>query len=737
MRKKTVQALHERLSKIEERFDELGFTMKAVATTTVKRRRSFMAQNQTLFGLHTAFCIDTLDPWLMGRVRFWSPLLNAADIDVKSCDWAYQVSTFGGFDASGSFWVPPAGSKLCLIFDQGHRSGPFYIGTTWDRYRGPEGNHNWGFPIAEFERIHSGHRKGYLIGPNDESTNLPPWNTENYNTKDPDDTTTLFGDVNNDKKLTYSNIYGFVTPQKHGLKLVDGNYRCNHRAKRIDLQSSCGNWMMMKDDHIHYCGQWAHTSCGAEGEEADCIDSPSGDQDPVLTPTKEMLECSGDKSNDSILIGHPSTGEPSSSSDNRPETKYPKMNSGSNPFFKHANECRPFKGPQTPANNKCALPQSGIQLMSISGHTIVFDDSVEEPRGIPNWERSMDAFDFGCNNKFAGRTYWKSTTGHVIEMSDVEEQTGLRGENNYIKMATASGNKIELNDHTTFGEEASGDSLSCPPNIAGEKRGIRMRTTSNHTFEMIDHENEQCSPFRKDGGQPTNKAKKAFIRLKTGYGLVIEMEDVANQQETERQKITIMAPQKDNIDGQGKRRGPHYLRMTEAKSGPGKVEIRAGGNLFTHTFDNMVTMVGDKEQNPSNKIVEVSKNFRIKVHKQYFNAAKEHIFKADKRVLLMAGKDCPPPEPTEEELQENPNIVNESLQFCEPRPCVYPVLLQRCGIPCPIFRHITHYTEKAASERVFASGKHPCDVCPEQANPADCQRLADAKARDCSQVSGV
>src|SRR5271157_5726000 len=63
-------------------------------------------------------------------------------------------------------------------------------------------------------------------------------------------------------------------------------------------------------------------------------------------------------------------------------------------YFKHKNELRPWNGPQTPQNNKAALPQSGIQLLSVSGHSFVMDDSVEQPtsqnsaNGPEQWERS-------------------------------------------------------------------------------------------------------------------------------------------------------------------------------------------------------------------------------------------------------------------------------------------------------------------------------------------------------------
>src|SRR5690606_13265698 len=155
-------------------------------------------------------------------------------------------------------------------------------------------------------------------------------------------------------------------------------------------------------------------------------------------------------------------------------TKYgPNSNNGSNPYFKHENECRPYKGPGTPQNNKCMLHQGGIQCLSRGGATFLLDDSVEEPRGIPTWETSTEPHDFGCNDKTLAKIKIISQTGHVFEMSDVEEESKLRGRQNYIRLKTASGNVIELNDHTVGKKDCPG----CPPNLAGEKRGITMQST--------------------------------------------------------------------------------------------------------------------------------------------------------------------------------------------------------------------------------------------------------------------
>lgn len=625
-----IQDMDSRLKILENRFSELGYDMTAIAQSEVKKKWKIAPQAETMFGLFTALCIETLDPWKQNRVRFFSPLFHNPNTQIKALPYANPISPFGGFDDSGATWIPPAGSTLCIVFENGNRQTPYYIGTTWHRDRGADGQHNWGFNIDEYYKIHEGHRKGYLVGQNDGSQVFPPWNTENSNGFDIDSIADFNNDPEAQRKLTYPNIYGLKTPQKHTVKLVDGDYKCNHKAKRFELFSSCGHHMIMKDDHQHMCG-WAHPSC-IGGTEVSCVDD---DGNPVEQP-----DCINPK--DKIKEG--------------------------NPYYKHENECRPYKGPGTPQNNKCELNQSGIQILSISGHTIIMDDSVEEPQGAPNWERSLKPFDFGCNDKFTGKFQIISATGHRFEMSDVEEDSMLRGEENYIKLITATGNRIELNDHTVGEPNCPG----CPPNKGGEKRGITLESTSRHKIEMIDEDNQQCGPCRKEGGIPNNKAKKAFVRIRSGYGLEILMKDEDDQENTVSQHIQIFCPQKDNVD-----RGPHIMRFQEKPTGPGQIFLRAGGDYICYTYDNHITLVGE-EDNPSNKITIVSKNYVEITDKFYYNKAEIHALNAEKTILLMAGEDCP---------TEDGGVA----------PCIWPVLcLSNKGV--------------VASDRVFVSASNdaPC-----------------------------
>lgn len=695
---KLVNNIFDRLHALEQAVNAIGYDAKA----SKKRRFPSKRQEVVLKGLTRALCVETIDPWKENRVRYFHPLLHDPKARVFSLPYCSPVSSMGGFDDCGLNWVPPAGSTLIIFFEGGSVDSSFYIGTTWHRHRGPEGRELLQvYPSQEYQSVYKGHRKGYLHGPDDESQVFPPWNTESYNASDIDQLTQFTEDPLEQKRMTYPNIYGFKTPEKHMLKMVDGNAKCNRRHKRIELMSGCGNWMIFKDDHLHYGGQWAHPDCGGNGGqvEVDICSDHKGDSpyftDFHGTPKEKSSQC-GSSCDDNqgtqcsaILGGHSST--PCD-----PKTKYCDAQKGTNKFFKHKNECRPYRGPGTPQNNRCDLPQSGIQFLSLSGHSWVMDDSVEEPRGKPEWERSMESFDYGCNDKYLGRTYWRESTGHEIMMSGVEERSTLRGKDNFIRLKSATGIKVELNDETIGGT----DCKDCPPNYAGPNRGFHVQSSSNHQFNMVDHMNQQCSPCRTGGGVPAARATQAYINLKTGYGIEYRASDDFSQEETQSQWMQITHPQcvSPNTDqncnscDDNACRGPHFLRFQGAPKGnPGIVFLRAGGHSIRQTYDMDVVLVGDKEKNPADKFTYVSKkHVRSTEDVDFRYTGKLHIFFAEQQILLMAGRDCPPAEGKK----------------CK-GPCLYSVIVARCPVFCPL-TGILHWTEKAMSERVFASAYHPC-----------------------------
>ena len=328
---------------------------------------------------------------------------------------------------------------------------------------------------------------------------------------------------------------------------------------------------------------------------------------------------------------------------------------------------------------------------------MVMDDSVEEPRGKPTWERSMEPFDFGCNDKFLGRFYLMSATGHWLFFSDIESDTGLRGKDNFVEMRSACGGYIQINDETIG---PPGTDVNCPPRYAGPNRGIHIVSTSHPGIHLVDNMNQQCSQPRRNGGSLQSKATEAYIQVLTGYGLEARFNDDNSQEETQNQWIQITNPQcKDpNTDSQcNSERGPHFLRFQARPQGqPGVVFLRAGGHAVRSTYDMDIVIVGDKEKNPSDKFTYVSRtNIRQTEGDDYRYSGHNHVMFAEEKIILLAGRDCPP----------------AKGKKCR-GPCLFPVIIARCPCICPI-TGITHWTEKAVSERVFASGwsDEGCDGC--------------------------
>jgi hypothetical protein len=642
-----------RISEIEGRFSDLNYNFASLVQTEFKSNFNVPPQSAAIHSLHTVICVETIDPLKQGRVRFFSPLLHPPNISPKQLPWAYPISSQGGFDDSGCTWVPPAGSRLCVLFESGNRNWAYYLGTTWERDR----SRGWD-PIAveEYEKIHRGHRGGYLVGENEKQV-FPPWNTENYNGNDMDSVIDFDNDVDAQNKITYPNIYGWKTPQKHMIKMVDGNYKCNFRWQRFEIKSAQGNHIILKDDKIHPSAQWAHPDCGCGGGDLSLCNN--GDE-----PIEQVEDCPADGADETCA----------------------------NPYFKHNNECKPYKGPQNCQNNKVdkvTLPQSGIQIISLSGHTIWMDDSVAEPKGSNDWENSLEPFDYGCpegEGVYKGKTVWKSAHGHQIVLSDVEPdgQPRLRGDENYIKILSATGNKIELNDDSVSCDcTCENCGCGCGTDQAGPKRGITMQSTSNHTFEMIDENNKQCGPNRKEGGTPKNEATDAFVRIRTGYGLEMHMADDNNQQNTDKQYIQLLAPQKDACCG------PHIIRMQEDPN-CGYIFVKAAGDYVCITEGDHYTAVGTGGDDfceggclgKRNWLTAVSQHSIHYSCNFYFNKAETHAFLADDAILLMAGKDCPPPDGSDQE---------------ECGPCIGPVAVLING-------------KLRASDRVFASAstQAPC-----------------------------
>lgn len=734
--KEHLQTVYKLLDRHEKRLREMNFQENF--KKLFKRKINFISQKNAFRGMHLALCIDTRDPLKQNRVRFFSPVLHTGlkysqlanttgstgesqVTKVEELDWAWPVSAMGGFDDCGLNWVPPPGSMLCLSFLHDDPNMVFYIGTTWYRDKGPIQHDNWNYHIQEYYKIWEGHRSGYMVGPNDESQVYPHDNTDNYQGYDIDTQEDMEYDPDPVHKTTWPHKYSISSPDKHRVILDDGDPKCNRRWKRLEIISSMGALFLMKDDPYHPCGEWLNPQCFISYVDvipSICAVSMTVYSDPEnniisFTPVEIPYACSQGPEFCSTIPETPSLtvdqeyygkGSYTINSDGIPEIKgredwcpsrspFPDVvlpeipqdclngtidgltdfcftfnNMGKNKYQKHRHDCYPYYC------KDCGLNQSGVQIRSRSGGTIVFDDSVEEPRERPEWKRTLKPFDYdGCTGRFMGRTYWKSSTGHYIELADIESQPHLRGQRNGINLVTASGNQICLNDETL------------PGCVAGPMRGIHMKSTANHTFDMVDDTNKQCSPDRSGCAKGGPYSKKGFIRLRTGYGITIAMCDYHDQTKTDQQYFQIMSPQKDNLI-----RGPHVFHMQERPQGPGQVFLRAGGDYIVYSYDKFVEVVGEEKDNPADKMEFISRHKLVSVKDVYYNRCGTAVFWADDYIFLLAGKDCEPQSP-----------------IGQGQPCVYPVVVAFQQIP----EYVSAVTGLKASEHVFASALKEPEPC--------------------------
>jgi len=652
-----------------------------------------------------ALCVDTVDPYHNNRIRFYYPMFDEPDSKVGGLPYAVPISALGGFDDCGVNWVPPAGSRVVLLFEHGNRRTPFYLGTTWTSDRGEE--MDFGHPVPEYERLYRPNRKnGYLVGDKTGRQSYPQWNSENYNAFDPKPENNQDFESDPNTQITYPHIYGFKTPGKHLIKMVDGNHLCNDRWRRFEIMSSRGNYLLFKDDHLHPNGQWAHPTC--------CSNGGNGATKFGLTPGEDDLKnCRSsipkDKAFDAAeLAGTTPIETPQCQGEDTPSSVNRKNVCG-NRYFKRKEECRPFKPPRYQPLN-----QSGIEMQSLSSHAMVMDDSVEEPSGIPTWELDWDT---GCNDKIKAKMFFRSATGHMITLNDEEEgphsKDGprFRSKENGIFMRTASGHSLEMNDHS------KGPKSDCK---SGRQRGIKLTSTSGHTFRMFDGQDlKQCSPFRKDGGEPLSKATHAFCELRTGYGLLMRMEDKNSQEKTVNQSIRIIAPQKDN-----KKRGPHEFAMQEKPDGPGFIFTRAGGRYAVYSFDDSRHIVGTPE-NKADMAHYVYGNYLITCKETWFCDNKLTYFLADEVIILGAGLDCKiPKDAAQAAAQQGAQTITSQVQLLNETqtqstpppqdrgPCFFPVIVAKRPWRCPYtgFIHFgVQVNEKgklvnnSISDRVFGS----------------------------------
>lgn len=92
-------------------------------------------QDPRLFGMFVGYVVNREDPKELGRVQVCIP----GFLEPHS-NWAWPLGTCGGGSKNrGFFAVPEQGAEVCVFFNQGEISSPYYITT------------NWGMPGGESE----------------------------------------------------------------------------------------------------------------------------------------------------------------------------------------------------------------------------------------------------------------------------------------------------------------------------------------------------------------------------------------------------------------------------------------------------------------------------------------------------------------------------------------------------------------------------------------------------------
>lgn len=708
------------VEELKSRFDDFGYQTKHIVESKIKRSFTIEAQSPALYYPIIGYCVSTLDPLSLNRVRVYHPLLSKPNAKISQLPFARTCANQGGHDDCGSCWVPPAGTSVVIVCENGDRFSPIVLGTVWQMNRGPQAS-KFPYPIDEFYSLwkSEGYRGlGYLVGKKDGSQAYPPWDIENSNINNFDNEQEIDNSPDAQQQITYPNIYGWKTPGKHYIKMVDGDYRCNNRWARFEIMSKTGHWFIMKDDWFHASGEWANPK-GICANSGDNDNSDCNNVSALLT-----LDIAGNIQNGQLIgeqgagVGSTIVGGVTGKCDPSPT---PPVRCG-NPHSKRIEECRPYQGSSLPMKNMCELPQAGIHQQSVSGHQAVMDDAVNQPKEDKiNWQH---VYNTGCDDTLKCKYYFKSATGHMILMDDTEDISQFRGVRNGIRLQSAAGNYFYLKDHTLSG------------NIAGPERGLEFGTTSGHVFEMNDNENEQAPPIRmglinKDSlqrradldPQPTPKAKNAYVQLRTGYGLLMRFDDSTSQQDTKKQFIMLAAAPKNGGATSAQdiintltqktpsecKNQPHVLLMQLDEAGGGFVELSSGGKFVLASRSDSMEMVGT-DNCPANKETAVFGNYLISAKQILVNKCSTQINIADKYIILGAGQDCPINQDNANQQAQNSSnatgaAATQATQSGQEQqtagPCIFPLIIAKDPIPCPIFPHIIHWTKW--SDRVFAS----------------------------------
>lgn len=313
-------------------------------------------------------------------------------------------------------------------------------------------------------------------------------------------------------------------------------------------------------------------------------------------------------------------------------------------------------------NHKIELKHTGLQLQSVGGARLIMSDETEQELTTNGWNSGWSP-----RGKFRSFVVLESITEHQIHLRDHERSPNMRSPQDGIFCVTATGNFIGLRDDTQG-------------SIGGPQRGILLWSTSDHRIEMNDHTVQNQSPRSGAGtvyynqGRHTPNARRAFIRIRSGWGQVMELNDQGSQENNARQFILI----RNENDTPDDCEGPpwNYIRMECVVSN--KLFILYGaGNFVINVCRNAFRLV----QKGSDFVnVELGSHYTnveegIIFHKAYRGIIEHTITGA---IMMLVGR-----------------IINNELEFPP-----YPVIIGKNPYVCPFTQHL-HYD--TPSGHVFAS----------------------------------
>lgn len=83
------------------------------------------------FGIYRGIVEYNADPLISGRIKVRVPNVDGPldDVQISDLNWAWPINIFGGGYHFGSVIVPIVGASVWVMYEEGNRNNPVYLGT--------------------------------------------------------------------------------------------------------------------------------------------------------------------------------------------------------------------------------------------------------------------------------------------------------------------------------------------------------------------------------------------------------------------------------------------------------------------------------------------------------------------------------------------------------------------------------------------------------------------------------